>query len=162
MPNNVMPKYLLLGVAFLFAAGCSHRESASRASLRSGPTAVQPTSGNNSNRVYETQSNRQEFVPAYAAPQGVDSAHWALAEQIRELLISDRTIAPYPSEVTVVLDSKTNGLVHVRGNIINTYERRKLRTRLEQLPGVNEVDDQTVVGLRNPEGGADLRQVPGK
>jgi len=158
MPNKVMPKYLLLAGAFLLAAGCSHRESSSRASLQPGPTAVQPTSNNNSNRVYETQSDRPEFVPAHAAPKGVDSSQWALAEQIRELLISDRTIAPYPSEVSVVLDGKTNGLVHVSGNIINTYERRKLRTRLEQLPGVVEVDDQTVVGLQNPGGGANLRK----
>ena len=148
--------HFLLAAAFLCAAGCSHRESSSRTSLRSGSTGVQATGNNNTNRVYETQTNQQEFVPAYPAPKGVDSSQWALAEQIRELLISDRKLAPYPSEVTVSVDSKTNGLVHIRGNIINTYERRKLRARLEQLPGVTQVDDKTVVGLQNPGGGADL------
>ena len=97
-------------------------------------------------------------MPSYAPPKGVDSSQWTLAEQIRELLISDKTIAPYPSEVSVVLDNKTNGLVHVRGNIINTHEKRKLRARLEQLPGVTQVDDQSVVGLQNPGGGADLNK----
>jgi len=154
MPNNIAQKSLWLATALLFVAGCSHRES--RTSYRPAQTAVPPASDRTSNRVYPTQTNKQEFVPAYAAPKGVDASQWALAEQLRELLISDRTLAPYPSEVTVSLDKNTNGLVHVNGTIINTYEKRKLRARLEQLPGVTQVDDKSVVGLSNPGGGANL------
>jgi hypothetical protein len=162
MPNNITQKTLWLAAALLVVAGCSHRESqssyrpAQTAVPTASDTAVPPASDRTSNRVYATQVSSEEFVPAYSAPNGVDASQWALAEQVRELLISDKKLAPYPSEVTVSLDKNTKGLVHVSGNIINTYEKRKLRARLEQLPGVIQVDDKTVVGLQNPGGGANL------
>lgn len=96
------------------------------------------------------------ITPAMSPPKGVDASEWQLSEEIRGMLMSDRTLAPYPSEVTVVVDKNTKGLVHVRGHVVNTYERRKLRARLEQLPGVTQVDDQTVVGPRMPSGTVDL------
>jgi len=159
MLNTFTQNSLGLAVAFICASGCSHRQSQPQAHFAAlphatGPVAAQPTSDRNANRIYETQSSRQPFQPAYAAPEGTDAAQWSLAEQIRELLISDRTLAPYPGDITVAIDAKTNGLVHVSGNIINTYERRKLRAQLEQLPGVIQVDDQSVVGLQGPGGGA--------
>ena len=95
-------------------------------------------------------------MPGMTPPKGVDASEWQLSEEIRGMLMSDRSLVPYPSEVTVVVDKNTNGLVHVRGHIVNTYERRKLRARLEQLPGVMQVDDKSVVGPRMPSGTVDL------
>src|SRR5437660_4973511 len=122
MANNFVFRNLWFALPICCAVGCATHHT------------VTQTSDQGSARVYATTNGI--ITPSMAAPKGVPASEWELSEGIRGLLMSDKSLAPYPSEVTVVVDKNTKGLVHLRGNIINTYERRKLRTRIEQLPGV--------------------------
>jgi hypothetical protein len=96
-------------------------------------------------------------MPSVPAPAGASPEDWALGERVRELLTSDRTLAPYPSEVQTIVDQKSKGLVRLRGTIINPQERRRLRDRIAQVPGVTQVDDQLTVAAPHPQGVADTR-----
>ena len=139
MANNFFVRNLWFALPICCAVGCATHHN------------VTPTSERGASRVYAVTNE-----PSMPPPQGVPADQWQLSQEVQGLLLSDKTIAPYPSEVTVVVDKNTPGLVHVKGNIINTYERRKLRARIEQLPGVTQVDDQTVVGPRMPSGGGNF------
>jgi hypothetical protein len=142
MSNNTQFRKLWFTFPLVIAFGCATHHS------------VTPTSDRGASRVYAATNGI--ITPAMPPPTGVDASQWQLSEEIRGMLMSDKTLAPYPSEVTVVVDKNTKGLVHLQGNVSNTYERRKLRARIEQLPGVTQVDDQTVVGRQMPSGTVDL------
>jgi osmotically-inducible protein OsmY len=92
--------------------------------------------------VYSTAPSN---IDATAAPAGANSQDWALAEQIRGLLTSDRKLGDAPMAAVV-----HNGVVTLRGGVRNDRQRQELRDEIGRLPGVQRVDDQ--MEFRNPIG----------
>ncbi|HTL17332.1 MAG TPA: BON domain-containing protein [Patescibacteria group bacterium] len=142
MKKNV--KWLVwLSVPVLLAVGCAENRHDSSVSyspaLSHGYTA---TSDRPVTRVYPGEPSSINVTPP---PAGASSQDWALAEEIRSLLTSDRKLGDAPMAATV-----HNGVVTLRGSVRNDRQRRQLRDEIAQLPGVQRVDDQ--MDFRNPVG----------
>jgi hypothetical protein len=128
----------------LLAVGCAenHRDS----SVSYSPAlseSVSPTSDRPETRVYPAPPPLAADVTS--VPPGATPQDWTLAQEIRSLLMSDRTIGKAP--VTAVVN---NGVVTLRGEVRNKKERERLREEIAALPGVQRVDDQTE--YKNPLG----------
>lgn len=135
---------IYVSVPVLLAAGCA--ESRHDASVSYSPALTEsfsPTSDRSETRVY--QAPQPSSVEVTAVPSGATPQDWALAEEIRGLLTSDRTIGK--ARVAAVVN---NGVVTLRGNVRNDKERERLREEIARLPGVQRVDDQ--LGYKNPLG----------
>jgi hypothetical protein len=63
------------------------------------------------------------------------------------VLTEEKTLAPYPSQISVAVDKNSKGLVELHGYVANDNERQKLHDRIAQVPGVLQIDDQIVLGL---------------
>ena len=124
-----------LAVPMLLAVGCAetHRD----ASVSYSPALSEPlpaTSDRPEARVYAAPD---AATTATAAPQGASPQDWTLAEEIRSLLMSDRTLGKAPMTAVV-----NNGVVTLRGEFRNEKERRRVHDEIARLPGVQRVDDQ--------------------
>lgn len=132
-----------LAIPILFVAGCA--ESQRTSSVSYSPALTEPvtsTSDRPETRAYPAPPTG--FEPS-ARPAGASSQDWALAEEIRSLLQSDRTLGKAP--VAAVVNS---GVVTLRGQVRNERERQRLRDEIGRLPGVQRVDDQ--LEFKNPLG----------
>lgn len=133
-----------VAVPLLLTVGCAenHRD----ASVSYSPAiseSVSPTSDRAETRAYANPSPTGADIAT--VPPGASSQDWALAEQIRSLLLADRTVGKAPMAAVV-----NNGVVTLRGNVRNKKEKERLITEISQLPGVQRVDDQ--LGFKNPLG----------
>ena len=95
------------------------------------------------------------FPPA-PAPAGVADNDWALGEELRGALTTDWSLAPYPSDVSAIVDKNSKGLVRLRGSVPNDTDRQRLHTRIAEVPGVQKIDDQVLVGLGEHTGETDI------
>ena len=129
-----------LTVPMLLAVGCAenHRDS----SVSYSPALSQPstaTSDRPEARVYPAPTDT-------AVPQGASSQDWALAQEVRSLLMSDRKLGEGAPVAAVV----NNGVVTLRGEVRNEKERQRLHDAIGRLPGVQRVEDQ--LDFKNPLG----------
>ena len=132
-----------LCVPMVLAVGCapSHRDS----SVSYSPALTEsyaPTSDRDAARVYPEAPVSTE---ATSPPPGANRQDWQLAEEVRSLLISDRTLGEAPMAAVV-----KNGVVTLRGGVRNKKERQRLRDEISRLAGVQRVDDE--MDLKNPLG----------
>ncbi len=139
-------KLVWLSVPVLLAVGCAetHRD----ASVSYSPAlseAYSPTSDRPETRVYPAPPAAPADVAIATVPPGAAPQDWTLAEEIRSLLTSDRTIGKAPVAAVV-----NNGVVTLRGEVRNKKARERLRNEIAALPGVQRVDDQ--LEYKNPLG----------
>ena len=66
-----------------------------------------------------------------------NAADWAMAEQIRFMLTTNRTLATAPIAATV-----KGSTVTLQGSVPTQKERDKVHAAVAALPGVDKVDDQ--------------------
>jgi hypothetical protein len=143
-----------LSLPLILALGCAHTGTQKPVVYSDLPErAATPTSEQPTQRVYPGQENA-------APPSGVSAEDWALNEKLRTLFTTDKRLAPYPSEVTAVVDQKERGVVRLSGHVINTATRKRVHEAVATLSGVTRVEDHMVVSLRQPTGYLDLRSPP--
>lgn len=133
-----------LAVPALLAVGCAqnHRDM----SVSYSPAlseGLSPTSTRTETRVYPAPSPSTADINA--VPAGATPQDWALAQEIRGLLTSDRSVGKAPVAAVV-----NNGVVTLRGEVRNHRARQRLIDEISRLPGVRRVDDQTE--YKNPTG----------
>jgi hypothetical protein len=137
--------------------GCAHTETDKPAVYSDLPErTMAPTSAQPAERIYAGQ----ESITATAPPSGVSAENWTLNENLRALFTGDKKLAPYPSEVTAVVDHKEHGVVRLSGQVINEATRRRVHEAVSKLPGVTRVEDHMVISRRQPTGYLDLRSPP--
>ena len=128
-------------VPVLLAVGCAENHRDQSVSVSPALTeSYTPTSDTTAARVYPGSG-----PDVTGAPSGANSQDWALAEEIRGLLTSDRKLGDAPMAAVV-----HNGVVTLRGDVRSDRERQQLRDEIARLPGVQRVDDQ--MQFRNPLG----------
>jgi len=133
-----------LTVPLLLALGCAENRRDSSVSYSPALSeSVSPTSDRPETRVYSAPPASGADVTT--VPAGANSQDWALAQEIRSLLMSDRTIGKAPVVATV-----KSGIVTLHGEVRNERERERLRNEIAALPGVQRVDDQ--LEFKNPLG----------
>jgi osmotically-inducible protein OsmY len=132
-----------LSMPILLVVGCAENQRPSSVSYSPALSeSVAPTSDRSVARVYpETPTGAETSTP----PAGAASQDWALAEEIRSLLMSDPKLGNAPMAAVV-----NNGVVTLRGSVRNAKDREKLREEIARLPGVQRVDDQ--MEFKNPLG----------
>ena len=143
-----------MSLPFALAVGCAHTQP-QKAPVYSNvpPRALAPTSELPVERVYAGQDS----IFHTAAPAGASAADWALNERIRGLLMGNKTLGPFPGEVTAVVDKQNHGLVRLSGSIVNDGERQRMCDAIANVEGVTQVQDTMVVGVPQPSVIVDLR-----
>jgi len=116
--------WLLLPLAFL--AGCA--ENSPQGSAVYSP-ALSPTSDHQQNRVYGTADK--------ASAQDIQ-----LGEEVRQLLMQNKKLAPPPSNV---IATAHDGVVTLTGRVPTTRTKQEIHQQIAQLPGVTRVDDNLEV-----------------
>jgi len=132
-----------VSVPVLLFVGCAEHERSSSVSYSPAlSSSVTPTSDRSEARVYASPA-----VPFDASqpPPGAANQDWALAQQIRSLLMSESKLGEAGMAAVV-----NNGVVTLKGGVRNKEEREKLRDEISRLPGVKRVDDQ--MESNNPQG----------
>ena len=79
---------------------------------------------------------------ASAVESGASPDDLRLGREIRELLLSDKKLAPPPSSVTAIT---RGGVVRLEGSVPSVATKKTISDRIAQLPGVARVDDQLQV-----------------
>ena len=158
MRISVLKTLLGATMPLLLAAGCAHTPRDEAAMYGPEPTPkLAPTSDVTRTRVYPGNVRPEGIIfPPAAAPAGVAEDEWALGEELRGALTKDLSLAPYPSDVSVIVDKSSKGLVRLRGYVPNDTDRQRLHNRIAEVPGIQKIDDQIVVGLPENIGQTDI------
>jgi hypothetical protein len=157
MLKTALKNLLWISLPLVLAVGCAHTETEKPVVYSDLPERpATPTSEQTATRVYAGQ----ESITPTAPPAGVSAEDWTLNENLRALFTSDKRLAPYPSEVTAVVDQKEHGVVRLSGHVVNTATRKRVNEAVAKLPGVTRVEDHMVVGSHMPTGYQDLRSPP--
>ena len=93
--------------------------------------ALMPTSNRDQSRVYDDVDR-----PASPNTSPEDAK---LGEEIRQLLMQNKKLAPPPSNV---IATAHNGVVTLQGKIATHTSKQELREQIAQLPGVTSVRDE--------------------
>jgi osmotically-inducible protein OsmY len=135
--------FVWLAAPILLVAGCSenHRD----ASVSYSPALTESYSATSDRSAPRVYPERPSGADVSVVPHGASSQDWALAEEVRSLLMSDRKVGTAPMAALV-----NNGVVTLRGEVRNEKERQRLRNEIAALPGVQRVDDQ--MEFKNPLG----------
>lgn len=141
--KNLVWMALPLGLA----VGCAENRPAEQASYGPPPNVVlQPTSSEPEQRIYrETDAAvATPNVTVNTAPAGTSPETWAVAEEIRQKLMSDTTFAPLGS--TLIANVSRDGVVTLKGNVSSPSEQQRVSDAISSLPGVRGIDNQLSVG----------------
>lgn len=161
MRKHVVQILLSVGLPLTFAVGCSNTRQQEAAVYSPAAGAALTPAGEISGTGRSDDALAIEGITRTTAPSGTSDADWALGEGLRGALTTDKSLAPYPDQVGVTVDKDTKGLVRVHGVMRNIYDRDALTNRIAQVPGVLQIDDQTVLGF-GPKKGIVNRQDPEK
>jgi hypothetical protein len=160
MKISLLKSVLSATVPLILAVGCAHTPSNETAMYGPEPTpGLKPTSDIASARVYPGDVRPEGIIfPPAPAPAGATESDWALGEEVRGAFTTDWSLAPYPSDVSAIVDKNSKGTVRLRGYVPNDTDRQRLHTRIAEVPGVQNIDDQIVVGLPENIGQPDTRK----
>ena len=151
---NIPCKNLLwLALPLAIAVGCAQNRPESAAVYGPAPTVtLAPTSAEPDQHIYNNGGStvEQSTVTVSQAPGGADPATWAVAQEIREKLISDPTLAPLGS--SLIANVGKNGVVTVQGTVSSPSEQQRVCDTLAALPGVQGINNQLSVGRVTGEG----------
>jgi osmotically-inducible protein OsmY len=135
-----MKKYLnnlvWLTVPMLLAVGCA--ETPRDSSVSYSPALSEPVTATSDRPEARAYPAPGAPTTATVAPPGASAQDWTLAEEIRSLLMSDRTLGKAAPMTAVV----NNGVVTLQGEFRNEKERQRLHDAIAKLPGVQRVEDQ--------------------
>jgi hypothetical protein len=148
MRKNVVQILLSVGLPLTFAVGCSNtRQQEAAVYSPAAGAALTPTGEITGTARSNDAAVPEGIITRTTAPSGASAEDWALGEELRGTLTSEKSLVPYPSEVCLVVDKDSKGLVRLLGVIRNDYDRQQLRDRIAKVPGVVRIDDQITVGF---------------
>jgi hypothetical protein len=159
MRKNVVQTLLSAAFPLAFAVGCAHTPQ--REAELFDPvdaTALTPTSTRPVSRVYPDDAAPPGIIARTAPAKGASDEDWALGEDLRGVLTTEKSLAPYPSDVSVGVDKNSKGLVTLRGFVPDETDRKRLHARIAQVPGVRQIDDRIVVKLSPHSGEGDTQK----
>jgi hypothetical protein len=129
------------------AVGCAANRPETAAAYTPAPdAALAPTSTRPEQHIYNNGEStvEQSTVSVSQPPGGASPASWAVAEEIRQKLTSDPTLAPSGS--SLVANVNRDGEVTVHGTVSSRSEEQRVCDTISALPGVQGVNNQLSVG----------------
>jgi len=148
---------LWAGLLIVAMVGCVRHEPRTAAAFSELPSAPQPTSDNDAQRVYTiTAPNGAQGSLTYGT--AANGGNGEIAETVRKMILADPKLAPYPSKVTATMDPNAKGKVVLTGMVPTQAVKKKLVERVREVPGVAEVEDKLVLDLPNKSREVDFRE----
>jgi len=146
-------------LAIAMLTGCAHQSAESTASYDPLPSSVdRPTSNGRDQRIYSGTVTAPDGGSASVTlnPQGAPTASQDVADTIRKMILSDRTLVPYPAKVVATMDPASKNTVVLKGNVPSESVKKRLVERVSSVAGVSQVNDQLVVGFPKSSREVDL------
>jgi hypothetical protein len=156
MLNATLKKLLWIALPLGLAVGCAENRPGAEAVYAPAPDVVlAPTSSQPGQHIYNNGGStvEQSTVTVSQAPGGANPTTWSVAQEIREKLISDPTLAPLGSSLIATVGK--DGVVTVHGTVSSPSEERRVCDTIAALPGVTGVDNQLSVGTVSATGRLD-------
>jgi hypothetical protein len=147
-----------MALPLTLALGCASNQSHTEASY--GPIeTLTPTSGEPEKRIYSNVDpgtvSQSTSTSMAAPPAGANPANWQVAEEIRQKLMEDHSLARIGD--SVIADVGQDGVVTLKGHVSSPSEKERVRDGIANLPGVTGVNDQLGVGKSSGNGTVDMR-----
>jgi osmotically-inducible protein OsmY len=156
MRRHVVQILLAVSLPLTFAVGCSNTRQQEAAVYSPAAGAALTPAGENSGTGNSDDALAPEGITRTTAPSGASAADWALGEELRAALTSDKSLAQH-DQIGVTVDKDTKGLVRLHGVMQNNDDRQALTNRIARVPGVLQMDDQIAVGFGPKKGIVDLQ-----
>lgn len=138
MLKTVSKSLLLIALPLGLAVGCASNRPQTQAFYSSDPsTTLAPTSARADQRIYSESASGAPVANVGQPPAGASPANWAIAEEIRQRLISDETLAPLGS--SLIAKVSNDGVVTLSGNVGPASEQQRVCDTIAGLPGVRGV-----------------------
>ncbi|HEX4264332.1 MAG TPA: BON domain-containing protein [Verrucomicrobiae bacterium] len=147
MLNAICKKMLLVALPLGLAVGCAENRPATESAYAPAPdVALAPTSARPEERIYNNgeATVEESQITVSQPPGGANPATWAVAEEIRQKLTSDPSLAPVGS--ALIAEVGRDGVVTVRGAVSSRSEEQRVCNTLAALPGVQGINNQLAVG----------------
>jgi hypothetical protein len=141
--KNLLWIVLPLGLAM----GCAENRPQAEAVYGPAPdVTLAPTSAGPEQHIYNNSGStvQQSTVTVNQAPGGASAASWAVAQEIREKLVSDPTLAPMGS--SLIANVGKDGVVTLHGTLSSPSEQKRVCDTIAALPGVQGINNQLNVG----------------
>lgn len=140
---------LLLAVPLSLAVGCASNRPNTYADAEYAPApevVLAPTSARPDQHIYNGSEAtvEQSTVSVSQPPGGANPASWAVAQEIREKLVSDPSMAPLGS--SLIANVGADGTVTLHGTLSSRSEEQRVCDTISALPGVQGINNQLVVG----------------
>jgi BON domain len=145
MLKTVFKNLLCLALPLGLAVGCAENRPQTEAMY--GPDSSEmltPTSSQPGQRIYSDVPVEGPAAEINQVPPGANPANWAIADEIRQRLTSDATLAPYGSSLVASVGG--DGVVTLRGAINSPDEQKRVCDTIASLPGVREVKNELKFG----------------
>lgn len=135
MTRKILTRIGCLTLPLLMAVGCAHQARETSADFSPLETStLTPTSDRSQARVY---ADTPAGVGQYPPPSGVSPDDWRLAEQLRQMLTTDRDLHA-PAVAAVV----NHGVVTLKGHVRTKRDRDQVQQAVTGVPGVQQVVNQ--------------------
>jgi|GEM_PF-3174298 len=144
------------------ALGCAANRPVTQAEATYSPMpgeVLTPTSAEPEQRIYTSTApvSADTDTAMTAAPAGANPQTWAIAEEIREKLVTDPTLAPMGSKL--ITEVGQDGTVTVRGDVSSSSEKDRVCDAISNLPGVRSVNaDDLKIGHFFGKGNLNMQQ----
>ena len=140
---NTISVSLLSGALIIWSSGCAHQQPESAGTF--APQAgLSPTSNRSSQRVYTTTitapGGAQASITEGSRTPG-NGGNQDIAETVRQMILADPKLAPYPSRVTATMDPDAEGRVILTGWVPTPGVKKNL---VKQVKAVAEAVDRRV------------------
>jgi len=147
-----------MAVPLSLALGCAANRPQAETSY--GPVeTLTPTSGEPEQRIYSSVDPGTISAGApdsvHAQPAGANPANWGVAEEIREKIMEDHSLARVGD--SLIAEVASDGMVTLRGSVSSSSEKERVRDGIAKLPGVKGIEDQLTVGEFDGNGTVDMR-----
>jgi hypothetical protein len=148
MRKHIVQALLSVTLPLTLVVGCADTRQQNAAVDRPAAGAAQtPTYIAAGSAVNADDATPEGIIGRTPPPPGSSAGDWALGERLRGVLTEEKSLAPYPSQISIAVEKDSKGLVTLRGYVANDNEKQKLHDRIAQVPGVLQIDDQIVLGL---------------
>jgi hypothetical protein len=146
MLKTIFKNLFWIALPLGLAVGCAENRPQAEASFAPDPSEMlTPTSGRQEPQIYSSDPAIDTAnVSISQPPSGANPTHWAIAEEIRQKLIADETLAP--TGTSLIAEVGNDGIVTLHGSVGNSAEQKRVCDTIAGLPGVRGVDNQMAVG----------------
>jgi hypothetical protein len=145
MLKTIYKNLVWIALPLGLAMGCAENRPQAEATYSTPPdVALQPTSSRPDQQQVYNSGAPVDTADFTAPPAGANPSSWAINEEIREKLMTDKSLAPFGS--SLIAQVAPDGTVTLRGTVSSASEQQRVADSIASLPGVRGINNQLSVG----------------